>query len=310
MPKGYASRVIDGKLYHEQLSTGELFDNITVNLVAGSIVYTPEQQEAYRKRKAAEAVAAQRQQEYELRKKLRRRAASSEGYYFIMSEQGFDSLAPATAAKLVYLISFLGYDSRLMLTQRTPMKRTDLASVLSISPATVTRFLDEVVPVYITVNDDKTLSVNDTLFFRGYLTDNRRGIPYQKFYIAGVRKLYRMTPTNQHKQLGYVYQMLPYINREYNILCKNPDEAKLDDIVCLTEDEFCGKIGYSGANVHRLMKLYKGIRFEVGNHMELFLSQANGMFFVNPNILYIGSSFERVEVLGFFCDDRKRKSRS
>lgn len=72
-----------------------------------------------------------------------------------------------------------------------------------------------------------------------------------------MRKLYIMVQPSQHKHLGYLFKMLPYVNLEYNVLCHNPLESNLDDIQLMTVSEFCGAIGYDISNWHRLNKIYK-----------------------------------------------------
>ena len=104
--------------------------------------------------------------------------------------------------------------------------------------------------------------------------------------------------------------MLPFINIEYNMLCKNPLEENLDDVEVLTVKEFCEIIGYDYSQISRLANIYKQITFDVKGRQERFcsfvtdgLDLANGQIFVNPRILYSGTDYVKVQVLGKFCQN-------
>lgn len=132
--------------------------------------------------------------------------------------------------------------------------------------------------------------------------------PYQKFFIDAVRTLYRNTAPKKHKHLGYVFQMLPFVNTEYNILCYNPTEKDLNYVLPLSVNDFCATIGYNVANRARLLQTYAEITFLVNGHLEQLCSfVTNGAdigiskIFINPHILYFGKCPKQVELLGKFC---------
>lgn len=283
------------------------YDNntFTVKLKYGTRVFTPEQQEAYKKRKAIEA-----------QKSIRRTMMDELGYfYFVLCENQFESLSPETVTRLILVCSYLNYDGCLMMTQRTPMKVKDLQSVLGLSKSTVHRFWDEVNPAFLAEDESsKNIKLNTDIIFRGKIGKNQKGNIYQKFYVDAIRKLYKNTSKNNHKHLGHVFKLLPFINIEYNIICFNQNEQELDKVVPMTLKEFCECIDYDVQNVSRLLAVYKKLRFEVtaqsGVHYERFCvfvndgtDRLNSRIFVNPRILYVGSDYTRVEILGAFCDD-------
>lgn len=263
----------------------------------GSIIYTPEQQEAYRKRK-----------EIEKEKRLRRDAQDELGYfYFVKSNMTFSDLIPETATKLVYLNTYLDYNNRLMLSERRQMQKKDLEDVLKISPATMKRFWKSVSPKYIINTKDGLMSSCPDII-RGDLPKVEAFQAYQKFYLDGIRKLYAEADNKHHKHLGYVFQLLPYVNIEYNILCFNPFEKNLTDIRPMSVKDFCQQIGYDNSHLNRLLSLYGKIRFDVDGKPQQFcafsydgLHREEMLIFVNPHIFYGGSDFRKVEVLGKFC---------
>jgi hypothetical protein len=106
--------------------------------------------------------------------------------------------------------------------------------------------------------------------------------------------------------------MIPYLNKEYNVLCWNIDEQSIDNIECMTLDEFCEEIGYSTNQRKRLIDEYKEITFPVDGIQEPFCSfVTNGSDFndtkiyVNPRVLYKGSRMDSVRILGLFSKPRR-----
>ena len=275
--------------------TGEVMEVVTMILPIGSTVYTPEQKRAFKE-----------WQNQTAKREYRRQAQSELGYfYFILSEYRFGKLSAETVTRLIYLCTFLNYNGEFMKTQRQHMKKSDLQNVLGLSKGSVFNFCKEVIPNYIVDNGNDGLVLNCSEIIRGKLTNSEN--QYKKFYIKAIQTIYQATPVSRHKHLGYVFQLLPYINNEYNIICSNPYEPELNKIEPLSVAEICDLIGYEKSNICKLMKIYQNITFEYKNQQEYFLTFVTNKVeaesrrcFVNPHILYSGSNFQKVEVLGAF----------
>lgn len=219
-------------------------------------------------------------------------------------------LSPESIVRLVYLSTYMRYNrSELFVTQRTKMNEKDLPEILRVSESTARRFKNEVCPVYLQIDEQGYLTINNELFVFG--KNANAGESYQKVYVEAVRNLYRQTPTTQHKHLGYIFALLPYINIEYNVLCWNPYEDKLDNIELMTVKEFCEKIGYNRSNINRLIRIYSSLFFEIDGKQMRFCSFVtdgkssleNMHIFINPHVLYSGSDYRKVEVLGAFGNE-------
>lgn len=288
-----------GKVMAIRRATGEITEAVLCYFPIGTINYTPESQELYQERK-----------EQEQKKNLRQKTNKPLGdFYFIPTSEQFTNIAPETVTRLIYLNSFVGYDdNKLMLTQRTPMKRKDLAEILNVSKSTISRFWREVSPTYITESDSGLIFSNNIIFKRGNIKNAKEYLQYQKIYISGVRKLYEATGRNNHRQLGYLFKLLPFINLEYNMLCYNPSETDIEKIELMSIADFCKMIGYDVAHLNKLMSIYRSIQFDVGGRYERFcaitydgINKNNAKIFVNPHILYCGSNYNKAEILGAFC---------
>ena len=184
------------------------------------------------------------------------------------------------------------------------MTRHDLPGIMGLSRRTADRFLDEASQDYILMDDSGYLSLNATLFRRGKIGRHGESLSWRKVYISTVRSLYRAA-NGKHRYLGYVFQMIPFINIQYNMLCEDIFERDLYNIRQMTDKDFCRRIGYDYSQIARLRKVYKNIRFEVDGHMEAFCAFVDAgcgtRIYVNPHILYSGTRPDLVEVLGCFC---------
>lgn len=289
---------MDGE-HQVKRSTGEVVNSITVQVPIGTIFYTPEQQEEYKERK-----------EDEEQKKIRRANNKPLGEFcFMNSKEKYKDVSPQTVTRLVYLATYLPYDeSCLCKWGGKKMVKKDVERVLKLSRASFFRFWKEVNGKYLYEREDGTVCFSKD-FHRGRIEGLQGRSYYQKVYSKRVRELYERTPVSRHKHLGYVFQMLPYVSTEFNIICFNPEEEKLEKILPMSVDGFCDAAGVVAEQRARFIKAYAAIKFTVGEHEERFcsfvsdgLSLDKARIFVNPRVLYNGHSWERVEILGAFAD--------
>ena len=298
-----------GQLCAVRNSTGEVTGAVTVTVPEGTCFMTPEQQEAAKRRNEG----LKKKLELEERKRFRSENLAELGKFFFAAceengENQFAGLSDATVARLVFLATFLQLDSeRLFKTERTPLRLDDLPELMGMHRKTVNSFLEEV-RSYIAVDENDGLYMVCNVFKRGKLPKGQH-TAMQRLYRDSIRNLYRQTPVSKHRLLGIVFRLLPYVNQEYNILCYNPDEDCIDDLDLLSLDDFCKLIGYDRLKNYRLRSELKKITFDVNGKRELFCNFVDaGMgtkhirIFVNPHIMYNGTDYKKVEVLGKFCE--------
>lgn len=294
-PKGY--KVLDEQ-HVVNRKTGEISEYTAVAMPCdGSNFQTMED----KKRKR---IAQQKRQEQEMK-----RNRCEETYYFVNRETCFEDVSPAAVTKLIYLSTYMRYDGNcLMLSQRKAMKREDIAGLLGISNRAYYDFWNEVCPVYVTEDENGFLHMCD-IFKRGKLC-RKAFTPYQQFYDKGVRKLYKAANGKHHKQLGYLFKLLPYISIEFNLVCFNPLETDINSVELMSIADFCNVIGYTAAHIDRLLKVYNEVRFDVNGRQERFctmiyngIDKQNAKICINPSILYAGTNSGRVEVTRLYFLD-------
>lgn len=276
--------------------TGEILRTTNMRIIEGSHVFTP-QEWGNRKRLAEE------------RKERERRKASNRplGNFLLVSGQGFEDLPPATLTRLIMLATYADYGQKLMYSRDRPMRRAEAQTILNLSDTVFKQFIREVQPRYLTEKQGVLHLTDKSSFLRGKIPNGDHEQRW-KMYIQAIRHIYAVTPIKKHKFLGYAFQLIRHVNLEFNILSHDIYETCLDDVEPMTLYEFCEAIGYDWNHVNRLLSAYRQLVFKVGDHMERFISFAydgldkrNAHVFVNPHILYSGSNYHQVEILGAFC---------
>ena len=302
-------------------STGEVKEANTVTIVCeeGSFITfrTPEQMEKNRKAK-----------EERIMRDIMWGGKKKEQFVFVDAHIGFDGVSPAMVTRLIYLSTFAGYKSELgkncpkekqeygnpLIRNGIHLQKKDLAGVLRLSERNAAYFMKEVCPNFIHEDAEGFLYLDSNSFVRGGL--KRKSFKqYQQIYSNGVRRLYEAANGKHHKQLGYIFLLVPFINIEHNLLCYNPDEKDMEKIVPMSPKEFCEAVGFSYSNLSRLMGIYHSIMFDVNGRKEHFLKlicdyngQDNGKIIINPGVIYAGSALNRLEIAKLFFAEKNENT--
>ena len=289
------SYVIDNDSIIVDTITGEICHNLS----EGSLILTSEDLQRQQAEKQRIRESAQKRTE----KEITRYRGKREKFYFMLSEQSLN-LSPVDATRLIYLSTYVGYNTDQLLSgyKGKKMKRSDLPQILDVSADTADRFWQAVTGEYIIEDADGYLHVNSDWIFRGRIRDYRQ---YQQFYDTAIRKLYRSATRESRKKIGYIFNLLPYINREWNVLSVNPDETDLDSVQPMSITEFCERTGLDKSHIKRTLQQFRSIRFKTDKGLERLISIVNdgSAIVINPNILYVGTNINRVKVYTLFFKD-------
>ena len=293
-----------GSPYLIDTKTGEIVNIETTENPEGTIYITPAQQRIIAHRRECEAA-----------KKLWR--TDNRTYSFVNATSRYSDLDPQNVGRLMYLSTYLGYNTDILYrTQKTLMTKKDLQAVLKLSKSTFYRFWSEVYPIYLFQDnlesadiakngEDLKLHLNKAFFYRGTMQTEQYNTEWQKLYRDAMRDLYNRANATDHQHIGLIFQMLPFVNYEYNILCNNPDEKDFEKADPITFGEFCRRIGYTDTkHYQRIMSQICNITFIIDGRKEhlIAFSHTNRnisdeKMFVNPRILYKGRNF--ITVQGF-----------
>lgn len=270
--------------------TGEVFEDAEIR--------TKEQREQYKK-------IREKQKEYELK-----RAKIDDNYkrygtfvWFIYhSQQVLDlGITPDQLTKLIYLSTYLNYKNRLIIEKDKHMTRADMQKILKVKERTFKTFWSAITKAKILKIDtnDNCLYIDNSIFKRGKITldEDENKI---RLYKNSIRELYEKAKPSEHKFLSYLFQAIPYVNKNYNIISQNPLESDLSLVIPMQMTEYCKIINYDPDNVRRLKAQMKALTINDKNVFS-FVDNGNGLFcYVNPYVYYAGNNWEKVEILGKF----------
>ena len=119
-------------------------------------------------------------------------------------------MRPKTAARLMYLATYLSYDG-------VHSERKRMAELLGLKRKTFDRFFAEVTDAGMLIKTDDGYTMNRNYFVRGKVerADSTR---FTRVFIKSMRALYEATPPRLHQYLGYIFLMMPYVNVQWNII--------------------------------------------------------------------------------------------
>lgn len=299
----YEYMEFDGETVALDRTTGELLNTALVEVPCGSDIITPKE----KVRRQAWREAQKRREEKELYRMLKVEQDKTLGpfIFFFFAREGRLALKEETLARLAVLATNLNYEQCLMRTQRTALCKADVQDILKISRSTFYRFWDEVTSGgFLFDNEGKLYMPPQKPFLKGHTTPTGYDVGRIKIYIEGIRKIYELMSASQHCYLGALFTALPYINVEYNILCKDPFEDNFERIDALSVPEFCALVGKAPSNADIFRKVFRDLHFTEGeNEVRLCTivreegatGRGRELMFVNPRIMFMGKDYSLAE---------------
>ena len=237
-------------------------------------------------------------------------------FFTPLQDLGFD-ISPSNYTRLMHASTFLTYDGYLgeiVVGGIRPFNRSRIKDKMKLSSREFDYFWSEMVAAglfrlgtvrdIITNRDVKAIFLDETRFRKGAI-DTSVDRSFIRLNAEGVQSLYETcTSARAHKTLAYIFKIIPWINREWNIACKNPEERDYDAIRYLRLGEFADMVGYSRDNAKRLAKDLNSVRFEWhGREQAAFIYMTNApdrpeewIIAVNPRVYYAGQNFELLRI--------------
>ena len=229
-------------------------------------------------------------------------------FYFYFYNSGLQALDVKESIKtrFLYLATYSGYakdGGYICHDNGKKMKRKDVQELLGLSTKHCQTTINELVKCGLLFEDGEYLQVNTTVAHKGELKATKKKCDYTRVFLNGVRNLYKNCTATQHKQLYYLFRLLPYVNLKFNAICQNPTEEIAEDVIALRLNEICELVGVDKTNMSRWKRdMYK---------LEIFgcpvikgIEGKYGMWFkVNPRVMYGGTEGHMEELDKLLCSD-------
>lgn len=201
--------------------------------------------------------------------------------------------------RFIYLCTYMNYENQLEYGNAKGkgrlMLEKDLEEVLGLSERETRNTKNELKKNnLLIVNEDGSLSVNDYYCIKGKIGKSKAKESIRVMEI-GIRELYKKAEAREHKKLGLLIEILPYINLQHNVICSNPEVEKMEEIKPLNMTEIMKIVGYK--NLSRLKKDL--LDLTVNGELVVAITQTKyGKFIsINPRVYYKGTRIEDLKWL-------------
>lgn len=229
-------------------------------------------------------------------------------------------------SRLIYLATYIDYNDReenVLIDYECNNKikylsKKDIKTLMGLSDATFSRFINDLKKHNLLFEANDKFYISNEYFSKGKSSFDKK--KYTRIFIDTTRMIYKNTPTRQHKKLSYVFQLIPFLNYETNILCSNPNEVCRDRLNKLGLKDLCEMLGLSD-NPNAIFKfeqdLYK-ITFTINGEKQFMFSRViikggnghNDYFVVNPKIIWNGSDVNKSKDTIQWLYFNKKKSKA
>lgn len=211
-----------------------------------------------------------------------------------LSDSGaFDS---TFAFRMAYLTTYMDFNNMLVFDISSKkitrfIEERDLKEVMGLAPKQLRQFkktcFDTGILEYEAIEGVKAIKVNKLVACKGKLPAyyKRNSI---RVSVPHLQDIYIRATTREHKQLGYLTGLLPYINYEYSLLCWNPSQEYKNYLQPLTIQDICKIMNY---DVTKASRLFIELRKTTLNGDYVFCVAGIGgkdAFFLNPRVFYKG----------------------
>lgn len=226
--------------------------------------------------------------------------------FYVKNELLFNHLNidRASISRLIYLSTYIDYNDRqenLLVKygqnkKVEPMTRKYIQKILRLSDTTFKSFISNMKKNNLIYELNNKFYISNEYFSKGKCDFNNK--EYTRIFINTTRFLYENVSIRQHKQLSYVFQLIPMIHYETNTIAFNPDEIDNNKILKMGLKDICEFLGVytDNSTMYKLEnELYKlkvdvyGVKYYF--FKRVILKDGDGTkdyFIVNPQVIWGG----------------------
>jgi hypothetical protein len=207
--------------------------------------------------------------------------------------------------RFTYLCTYLDYDGKLKIMvngRKKSITEKELQEILMLSERETRNTKNALIRYgLIIINEDKTISVNPKYAIKGEVK-RKKLRRCARIMQDGIREIYKSSKPIEHKRLGLLIQILPYVNYNYNIICFNPEEGDKDEITPMDLKDLCKITGYDEKNRRKLKN--ELLKITVGGTPVIAVTEIykGHAISVNPRIYYKGDNSRALEWLAALFD--------
>ena len=207
-------------------------------------------------------------------------------------------VTPADLTKLFYIATFVNYSGYIIYKKKF-VRRKELRKILDLSINAFDTFFNKMIKIGIfEYGENKNIKINQKYFFKGSVdTDIKKYYNYSRLYVDSIRFLYENVKINNHKYMGLFFKILPYVHRQGNILCHNP-ECDHKEVDYMTAGDLQKLLGFHIDTIRRFINKMLKVKLRNGQSILIFIkndtNDKNLPVLMNPKIFY-GGNFDLPE---------------
>ena len=199
----------------------------------------------------------------------------------------FPNVSAANITRLMYAATFCHDDGSIM-------SKSTLRDQMKLNRARWSEFWNEMTENNILYEQDGLVYISAEYVTKGTIDTNKN---YTRLFCEYVQQLYESCDSaGDHKQLSYIFKIIPFINRRTNTVCMNPMEQDERSIQPMRLGDFCEAIGYERKNARRLASELLKIRINGELAVGFFVSSMDEntwLLVANPK-LYFGGKYDPI----------------
>lgn len=231
------------------------------------------------------------------------------GSFFFLFYRNLDKvdIKEQYKARFIYLSTYIDYMTNNLVEitggKKTSLSYSEIKTVLNVNDKEAKSTIKILRDAGLLTKENSSYKMNSIYCLKGNVKSSKN--EYIRVFIDNMRRLYLGTNTRSHKQLYYLFKLLPYVNLQFNILTIETDKENQKDITPLNMNDICGILG---VNVKDQKKMYNTLRsFTIDDEYVLCKHVINNMdsYSINPKLYYMGTQIENLLWLRLLFDMAK-----
>lgn len=214
--------------------------------------------------------------------------------------------------RLLNIASYIDYNNDDLIVRgecniKLKLTKSNLKDIMGIGDTEFRKTLKALLDNNLIHKNGKHYKINTSCVIRGDIPKIRPD--HCRVFIETIRDLYTGTEPKNHKQLYYIFKLLPHVNRQFNIPCFNVECDTLEDIKPMSLADICTAIGMDVTHRNRLWKMIRG--FKIDDDYMMCKHEVDDLDFlcINPKLFYAGTRIENISyMINVFDMAKKVKS--
>lgn len=219
-------------------------------------------------------------------------------------------------SRIIYLSTFIDFNTNQenLLVRHgknykiQPLTRNDIKRLLRLEKDAFNQFMKDMKKNGLMYEANEKFYLSDKYFTKGKSKFDTK--EYTRVFIDTTRFLYEHTTTRQHNTLSYVYQLIPYMNYELNIICSNPLEKDVLKLNKMSLKEICEMLGLKTDRKtlykfrETLRKFYIKVddrKYYVFAHNTIRTGKIIDYYVVNPMVIWGGNNTDKMKEIIKIC---------